>query len=225
MQFTAADMDFITSVLGKNKESMPFLVSLLTDLDTRDVILDDEMLFKALLDQPGCLRVSPHLYFYVMVRHVLRLGGIEDRSVADYVAELLTEFSREERTRCIIRGQLQPMDYFFEMLTALQTADDYTAFCLRAHIANHSLFFSGVFPDRIRARAEQRGFPGLQYYRELGRASFRAASHHRLASEFELAPIFGTLSNHFEPARLALNDLSERVFSLSENELPHFLKG
>jgi hypothetical protein len=224
VQFTAADMDFITAVLGKNKQSTAFLASLLTDVETRDLILDDEMLFRALLDQRGCLRVSPHLYFYVLVRHVLRQTGLDDRNVADYVAELLTEFSRQERTRCIIRGQLQPMDYFFEMLGALQTADDYTAFCLRAHIGNHSLFFSGVFPERIRARAEQRGFPGLQYYRELGRASFRAASHHRLANEFELGRIFDTLSNRFEPTRLALNDLSERVFSLGEQDLPPFFK-
>jgi hypothetical protein len=225
VQFTAADMDFITAVLGKNKDSMPFLISLLTDLETRDLILDDDTLFRALLEHRGWLRVSPHLYFYVLVRHVLRQSGLEDRAVADYVAELLTEFSREERTRCIIRGQLQPMDYFFEMLTALQTADDYTAFCLRAHIGNHSLFFSGVFPERIRARAEQRGFPGLQYYRELGRASFRAASHHRLANEFELAPIFDILSARFEPTRLALNDLAERVFSIGDHEIPQFFKG
>jgi hypothetical protein len=225
VQFTAGDMDFITAVLGKKKESMSFLVSLLTDLETRDMILDDDMLFRALLEHRGWLRVSPHLYFYVLVRHVLRQSGLEDRTVADYVAELLTEFSREERTRCIIRGQLQPMDYFFEMLAALQTADDYTAFCLRAHIGNHSLFFSGVFPERIRARAEQRGFPGLQYYRELGRASFRAASHHRLASEFDLAPIFDTLSARFEPTRLALNGLAERVFSLGDHEIPQFFKG
>lgn len=224
VQFTAADMDFITTVLGKDKNSITFLVSLLTDTETRDLILDDEMLFRALLEQRGCLKVSPHLYFYVLVRHVLRDVGLEDRSVADYVAELLTEFSREERTRCVLRGQLQPMDYFFEMLTALQTADDYTAFCLRAHIGNHSLFFSGVFPDRIRARAERRGFPGLQYYREMGRASFRAASHHRLANEFELAPIFDILSSRFEPTRLALNGLAERVFSLNDYESLPFLK-
>ena len=225
VQFTAADMDFITAVLGKNKDSMPFLVSLLTDLETRDMILDDEMLFRALLEHRGWLKVSPHLYFYVLVRRVLKQSGLDDRAVSDYVAELLTEFLREERTRCIIRGQLQPMDYFFEMLTALQTADDYTAFCLRAHIGNHSLFFSGVFPERIRARAEQRGFPGLQYYRDLGRASFRAASHHRLANEFELAPIFDVLSARFEPTRLALNDLAERLFSLGDHELPQFFKG
>ncbi len=223
-QFTAEDMDFIIAVLGKDKQSTAFLVSLLTDAETRDLILDDETLFRALLEHCGCLRVSPHLYFYVLVRHVLRQAGVEDRSVADYVSELLTEFSQQERTRCVIRGQLQPLDYFFEMLAALQKADDYTAFCLRTHIGNHSLFFSGVFPERIRARAEQRGFPGLQYYRELGRANFRAASHHRLASEFELAPIFHTLSHRFEKTRLALNDLSERVFSLGDHDLPQFFK-
>jgi hypothetical protein len=224
VQFTAEDVDFITSVLGKTKQSTEFLVSLLTDVETRDLILDDPALFRALLEHRGCLRVSPHLYFYVLVRHVLKETGLDDRNVADYVAELLTEYSRQERTRCIIRGQLQPMDYFFEMLAALQTADDYTAFCLRAHIGNHSLFFTGVFPERIRARAEQRGYPGLQYYRELGRASFRAASNHRLANEFELAPIFNVLSNRFEPTRLALNDLSERVFTLGDHELPQFFK-
>ena len=224
MQFTEGDLDFIASVLGKRKESMSFLVSLLSDLETRDIILDDDMLFRALLEQRGCLRVSPHLYFYVLVRHVLRESGLDDRNVADYVAELLTEFSREERTRCVLRGQLQPMDYFFEMLAALQTADDYTAFCLRAHIGNHSLFFSGVFPERIRARAERRGFPGLQYYREMGRASFKAASRHRLANEFDLAPVFDTLSSRFEPTRLALNDLADRVFSIGDNEVAQLFK-
>ena len=224
MQFTEGDLDFIATVLGKRKESMSFLVSLLSDLETRDLILDDDMLFRALLEQRGCLRVSPHLYFYVLVRHVLRESGLDDRNVADYVAELLTEFSREERTRCVMRGQLQPMDYFFEMLAALQTADDYTAFCLRAHIGNHSLFFSGVFPDRIRARAERRGFPGLQYYREMGRSSYKAASHHRLANEFELAPIFDTLSARFEPTRLALNDLADRIFSIGDNEIAPLFK-
>ena len=172
VQFTAADMDFITSVLGKNRDTMPFLISLLTDLETRDIILDDDMLFRALLEHRGCLRVSPHLYFYVLVRHVLRESGLEDRSVADYVAELLTEFSREERTR-YVHSRPTPAAWiiFSKCSPRLQTADDYTAFCLRAHIGNHSLFFSGVFPGRIRARAERRGFPGLQYYRELGRAS------------------------------------------------------
>jgi hypothetical protein len=224
VQFTANDVDFILAVLGRKRGAAESLVSLLADPETRDIVLDDEMLFRALLEQGGCLRVSPHLYFYVLVRHVLRRSGLDDRPVADYVAELLTEFSREERARCVTPDGTGRLDYFFDMLAALEKADDHTAFWIRAHIGNHSLFLSGVFPEHIRHRSERRGAPGLRYYQELGRANFRAASHHRLATRYDLAAVFDTLSEQFEPARLALNDLSERVFSIGDPELPLLLK-
>jgi hypothetical protein len=77
---------------------------------------------------------------------------------------------------------------------------------------------SGVFPERIKFRAESRGFPDLHYYRELGQTNYRVASDHRLAQRYELAPIFSTLAENFEPTRRALNDLSERIFSLGDND-------
>src|SRR5207249_10262935 len=114
-----------------------------------------------LLEYRGCVPVSDHLYFYVMVRHVLREAGIADRRVADYVAEMLCEFSRQDRTACAVPGYDAPLDYFFELIAALNTVDERTSFYLRAHIGNHSLFLAGVFPERIRFRAESRGFPDL----------------------------------------------------------------
>src|SRR5204863_7695544 len=126
MQFTAEDIEFILGVLGPKSSAADSLAKLLADEEARDLILDDESLFRALLEQRGCLRVSTHFYFYVLVRHVFKRSGIEDRQVADYVAELLSEFSRMERTRCIVPGQTHSLDYFFEMLAALQTADDRT---------------------------------------------------------------------------------------------------
>ena len=224
VQFTANDVDFILAVVGKKQGAAESLVSLLADPETRDLILDDALLFRALLEQGGCLRVSPHLYFYVLVRHVLRRAGLDDRRVADYVAELLTEFSREERARCVAPGQLGRLDYFFDMLAALEKADDHTAFWIRAHIGNHSLFLSGVFPEHILHRSERRGAPGLRYYQELGRANYRAASHHRLAARYDLAAVFDTLSDQFEPARRALNDLSDRVLFMADPEIPVLFK-
>jgi hypothetical protein len=183
-------------------------------------------LFHALLERRGCLRVSSRLYFYVLVRHVFKRSDINDRSVADYVAELLAEFARTERTRWAAPEQLNPLDYFFEMLTALQTADDRTNFHIRAHIGNYSLFLSGVFPDRIRFRAEKRGFPDLKYYEAVGRTQFRAASDHRLARHYELSGIFNTLAERFEATRLALNDMTDRLISLGDADYPlHFLFG
>ncbi|MFN7138839.1 MAG: hypothetical protein ACK4UN_05835 [Limisphaerales bacterium] len=218
VQFTARDIDFIVSVLGQRTGNAATLTSLLADTETRDLILDDEALFRALLEQRGYLPVSHHFYFYVLVRHVLRGAGIEDRAVADYVAEVLAEFSNAENVRCIIPGKPHPLDYFFEMLAALQTADPHTSFYIRTHIGNQSLFFSGVFPEHIRYRAERRGFPDLSYYAELGRANFRVARDHHLARKYDLAEVFDVLSQHFDPARRALNDLADRIFTFTDHE-------
>jgi hypothetical protein len=216
VQFTADDLQFITNTLARKSGDRDVLVDLLADQETRDVILDDEKLFNAILEHRGCLRVSNRLYFYVIVRNVLKRADIEDREVADYIAELLAEYSDFERTRCHIAGQDGPLDYFFEMLAALQNADERTSFYLRAHIGNHSLFLSGVFPQRIRYRAEKRGFPDLRYYESLGQANYRIASDHRLASHYDLAPIYATLSERFQSARKALNDMTERIVSLGD---------
>lgn len=219
IQFTAEDIDFIVSTLGHARNNRECLIQLLTDLETRDVILDDEALFHALLEARGCLRVSSHFYFYVLVRRVLKRIGIEDRRVADYVAEMLAEFSSAERQRCVLPGDTRSLDYFFELVDAMQRADEFTRFYLRTHIANYALFLSGVFAARIQARAERRGFPGLRYYEELGQANFKVASDHRLAQRYDLAAIFTTLGEHFHATRLALNDLTDRLLFLGEVEV------
>ena len=220
VQFTAQDIDFILSVLRPKVGSAEGLIQLLGDEESRDLILDDETLLRAVLEHRRCLRISAHFYFYVLVRQVFRRSGLMERGVADYVAEVLTEFSRLDRTECRVNGQVQPLDYFFEMLGALQTADDITRFYIRAHIGNYSLFLSGIFPDRIRFRAELRGAPDLKYYEELGRSNYRVASDHRLARKYDLDGIFNTLAERFQTTRLALNDLGERLITLGDVERP-----
>lgn len=216
-QFAAEDIEFILSVLGAKIGTAECLIKLLSDEESRDLILDDEALLHALLERRGCLRVSTRFYFYILVRQVFRRADLQDRTVADYVAEVLTAFARSERTQWAGPGSPISMDYFFEMLAALRQADDRTSFFIRVHIGNYSLFLSGVFPERIRFRAEARGFPGLSYYEGLGRTQYRVASDHRLAHQYDLANVFNTLSERFGATRLALNDIAERLFSLGDS--------
>lgn len=224
VQFTAEDIEFILSVLGPKAGSAETLVQLLADEDSRDLILDDESLLRAVLEHRSCLRISTHFYFYILVRHSFRRSHLEERPMADYVASVLSEFSQLERTSCTVKGEVK--DYFFEMLAALQTVDDTTGFYIRAHIGNQSLFMSGVFPDRIRFRAERKGFPDLTYYEGLGSANYRVASDHRLAKKYDLDNIFGLLSERFHDTRIALNDLRERLVTLGEPDIPveHLIK-
>jgi len=220
MQFTAQDVDFIVMVLGQKLGTADCLVKLLADEDSRDLILDDEALFHALLEHRGCLQVSSRFYFYVLVRHVFKRSDMDDRTVADYVAEVLAAFSEAKRSSCILPGQNNPLDYFFEMISALQTADDRTSFQLRLHIGNHSLFLAGVFPDRIRARAESRGFPSLRYYEQIGRTQYRIAGEHRLAQRYHLDNVLLTLAERFQTTRRALNNMADRLLFVGDPDYP-----
>src|SRR5690606_39904430 len=130
---------YVAQTLGNTPDERQCILQLLSDPETRDSILDDEDLLRAVLEQRGCLRISNRLYFFVIVRHVLTDAGIDDRDVADYTAEMLAEYSDFESTQCRVPGQPMPLDYFFEMLTALQTADERTSFYIRAHSGNYSL--------------------------------------------------------------------------------------
>lgn len=218
VRFTAEDIEFILTVLRNKVTDAECVTRLLADEETRDLILDDESLLRALLENPNYLRVSAHFYFYILVRHALCRAALKDRPLADYVAAVLAEFSDIERTRCSLPGRA-PMDYFFDMLAALQTVDDTSRFYIRAHIGNYSLFLAGVFPDHVRFRAEMKGAPGLSYYAGLGRANYRAASDHYLARKYDLDAIFDTLAERFQETCLALNDVRERLLNLGDPEL------
>jgi len=213
-RLTAQDLAFIQSVLTSHEEQQAKLAELLADPEARDMVLDDPALMRALLEVRRCLPVSPRLYFYVLVRHVLRRFGLHDRTVADYIAEMLAEFARTERWRNPLPGRDLGVDYLYEILAALRDVDDTTAFLLRTHLANHTLFLSGLFATHIEYRLQRRGAPRLRYYQEVGRASYRAARDHRLAQQYGLTGVFDTLAEQFEQARQALTDLSDRLLTL-----------
>lgn len=218
VQFTAVDLDFILGVLGERAGEAAALERLLVDEESRDLLLDDPRLLRAVLERRECLRVSAHFYFYLLARHALRRGGVAERLMADYVASMLAAFAEAERAHVSLPGHGRPMEYLVDQLAALEQVDDITRFHLRVHLGNYSLFLSGVFPDRIRFRAGRVGAPGLSYYEQVGRLSFRAASGHRLARRYELDGIFQLLAERFLQVRQALNDLGERLVSLGDPE-------
>jgi hypothetical protein len=218
VQFSPADVDFVVNVLGSSSSEMDCVRSLLTDAPTRDQMLDDPRLADALVNGPGCLRVSTRMYFYVLVRRALLDAGVADARVADYVAEMLAEFAEQRHLRCTVPGQDKPLEYFVDLLAALARADERSAFLLRAHIGNYALFLTGLFPDRLRYRAEQRGAPSLDYYEQMGRSGFASASAHRLARQVELSSVYGELAESFPQARRALNDVAGRVFTLGDRD-------
>jgi len=224
-RFTAADFDFIVRTLARSQTDQVSLVDLLSDLETRDSILDHPRLVDAILNRCGHLRISSQFYFYVLARHVLQQGRIGDRKLCDYVASLLETFSRVKQLcapqtpgHCAESATADSScgeQYISDILIALTRATPEQAFLLRAHIGNYSLFISGIFHENTHRRS-LRGGPDIEFYEQVGRTNYQLVSSHAVARRCELDDVFEGLADRFRDVRLALNQLSDRLLNLDD---------
>jgi hypothetical protein len=218
-RFTAADFDFIVRTLARSPDDHVSIVDLLSDADTRDAVLDHPRLVDAILSNPAHLRISSQFYFYVLARHVLQHAGIGDRKLCDYVGSLLETFSRASQLDRPDKIENCAHEYISDMLIALQRLSREQAFLLRAHIGNYSLFVSGIFHESAQRRHE-RGGPNLRFYEEIGRTNYQLVASHETAKRCELSDVFENLAERFRGVRLALNDLSDRLLNLDDDQRP-----
>ena len=219
-RFTAADFDFVATTLARSERDSVSLVDLLTDAEARDSILDSPRLVEAVLAQDGTLRISPQLYFYVLIRHVLKTTGLTDRRVSDYLASLLETFSQTARMQSPADGNGNPVQYVSDMLIALRHASPMQTFLIRAHVGNYALFITGIFHETVQRRM-QRGAPDVGFYEDVGSASFKAVAAHQVARSCALSGVFETLADGFHEARLALNRVADSLLHLDDSHAPH----
>ncbi len=215
-QFTADDFSFVVRVLSKSPRDAVSLVSLLSSQAERDAILDHDLVYDSLVDQTGCLQVSAAFYFYVLTRRVLRRVSLDERALTDYVAAVLLAFSRINQLRSPdeLPGSMSNFIYVSDLLQRLQSCPPSEAYLLRTHLANYSLFFSGMFAERVQAHAERRGAPGLRFYESIGQSSYLSIARHPHSQRTDLAAIFEMLGSEFRRVRLALNNLADTLLHL-----------
>src|SRR5947207_13972368 len=227
-RFTAADFDFIVRTLARSQTDQVSLVDLLSDVETRDSILDHPRLVDAILNHCGHLRISSQFYFYVLARHVLQQGGIGERKLCDYVASLLETFSRAKQLQvpqtpgCAESATADSScgeQYISDMLIALTRATPEQAFLLRAHIGNYSLFISGIFHENTQRRS-LRGGPDMKFYEQIGRTNFELVASHATARRCELDDVCEELADRFREVRIALNQLSDQLLTLDDDMRP-----
>ena len=218
-RFTGADFDFVVHTLARSKTDHVSLIDLLSDVETRDSILDHPRLVDAILCNAGHLHISSQFYFYVLARHVLQQAGIVDRKLCDYVGSLLETFSRANRLQPPDQIDSHGREYISDMLIALTRATPEQAFLLRAHAGNYSLFISGIFHENTQRRS-LRGAPDIDFYEQVGRTNYQLVASHATARRCELNDVFEELAGRFRDVRLALNQLSDQLLNLDDDMRP-----
>jgi len=216
-RFTAADFEFIVRTLARSQTDHVSLVDLLSDVETRDSVLDHPRLVDAILSNAGHLSISSQFYFYVLARHVLQQAGMTDRKLCDYVASLLETFSRTNGMQSPLNHEDRSRQYVSDMLIALTRATPEQAFLLRAHVGNYSLFISGIFHENTQRRS-LRGAPDMNFYEQIGRTNYQLVASHSTARRCELSDVYEELAKRFRDVRLALNQLSDQLLTLDDDD-------
>ncbi len=176
-----------------------------------DALLDDDRLVPAMLESRAGMHASLPLFFCAVVRGALAAADEHDRTLADYVTDVLVQFAARGRSERIAEHDDATYDTLASLVAEVDVPDARRSFLVRQHLGNYALWSSGLFPDRIETRRWRRGGPGLDYYDELGRRGFALAAEHRLAHEHGLRPLMARVAERFVVLRVALNRVSDTL--------------
>ncbi|HUN58879.1 MAG TPA: hypothetical protein VMU41_12255 [Candidatus Binataceae bacterium] len=161
-------------------------------------------------------------FFLSLVRQSFGQLGVGDRPITDYIATVLTDFSRSERLLALRGADGRRLTSVVEMMLSQISPSDRTRVLgereLRKHIGDYTLFMSGLF----RRFVERGGY--LDYYLEEGARSYHEVS--RLAAGLDTPPhqpnhlMFEELSKGFEHYSGALDFMRKCYFSSSAGDDP-----
>ena len=202
--FGPRELTFLVGALGDTPVAREKIAARLAD-EGIDRLLDDPRTLDAVMG--GGISAAPlGLLCYLLVRRALLAVDVEDRTIADYLAALLVEFTSTTRQT----EQARNFSYLVDVVGEAAQSPAARAFELHAYLGEFSLWLSGVFPDRIFARVHRRGAPGLTYYEEMGVAGYRVAAGSPRASDLGLAELYQDCAERFADLRVALNRVSDR---------------
>jgi hypothetical protein len=209
--FAATDTDLVVDLLANGDPGQRHALERLALQDGIQPLLDDPALPERLRD-PGTAAPSQALLLYVLTRDNLRLVGLDDVRLTEYVGALLFEFGIRDRAHRIASYDGVAYHYVTDILTHVESERGRRGFLLRAHLGNFTLWLAGLFPDYVTARVHRKGGPDFRFYEELGARGFWMASNHQLARQYDLVDVYRCAADSFGRLRVALNQLSDRVF-------------
>lgn len=158
-------------------------------------------------------------FFLKTVRQSFAQLGINDATVARYVAEVLAEFARADNLYKIRGRQGRRVDSVVEMLTRQShkrgdEADVLRERSLRKYVGDYALFMSGIFRKHVE------GTGALDYYIQEGSRSYWTVSELDLSLYRTGYFLYQELSKKFEYYSGALDYTRKAYFAAAPGEEP-----
>jgi hypothetical protein len=160
---------------------------------------------------------SLHQLFHQIVSECYGDIGVVDSSVANYVAELLTEFTsldclyrhRDTQGRPLeISGMLLRSDPIYGTAPSFEAERE-----TRRHIGDYALFHTGMYPELLNIWPYMDGQRYLQMV-QVGKHSYHIVSQFNVFEHAVEAPLFEKLADSFELCVFGLSRVRSALESL-----------
>jgi hypothetical protein len=146
-------------------------------------------------------------------QHYAHEIGIRDPELVGYVAHLLAEFCDAEQLFKIHNVADKPITDVGEMLLSADPVfGPAPSFDrerqIRKHIGDYTLFFAGMFPESINhLRLRRHRLENFVDWMKAGKESYYIVSKFEHFEYTNVAPLFASLSSHFEQCVYGLNQV------------------
>ena len=143
--------------------------------------------------------------------------GLNDKSMTEYVAHLLCEFSKVENLYKLHDAAGHPVEELAEMISASDpvsgSAPSFDAErAMRKYIGDFALFVGGMYPEAATSdRRLRHHCPSLEDLIRAGKESYFIVSQFNLFEYKDEAPLFARLSDRFEQCILGLTLVREEL--------------
>jgi hypothetical protein len=157
------------------------------------------------------------LFIELVGRHYAEEIGIRDPQIVNYVAHLLADFCEVEqlfKIRSISGKALTDVgEMLMESNPVFGPAPSFDRERqVRKHIGDYTLFFTGMFPESINQfRLRRNRLEGFIDWMKAGKESYYIVSKFEHFEYAKVAPLFASLSTHFEQCVFGLNRVKNEL--------------
>jgi hypothetical protein len=157
------------------------------------------------------------LFLEMVGRHYAEEIGLRDPQIVNYVAHLLAEFCEVEQMFKVQNVGGKPLSDVGEMLAESDPVyGPAPSFDrerqVRKHIGDYTLFFTGMFPESINHfRLRRNRVENFVDWMKAGKESYYIVSKFEHFEYARVAPLFASLSSHFEQCVFGLNRVKNEL--------------
>ena len=149
------------------------------------------------------------LFEELVWRHFFEDLQLEEPPVAQYVTELLADFSSGDKIYSIRNAKGQTLDGIGELLLESNPLLSASSFDrereIRKYVGDYTLFMTGLFPESVAKVRKTLGLEAFIDFVRAGKESYAIVSSFDQFEYREAAPLFRRLSEHFELCVNCLN--------------------